>query len=74
MIGKNFNVVCHQYVLYLNNKSLNWKDWLTARMSYIMLPAVLRFGKYMYGMFYFSFRIFMVFLNNGGRTTVKKKD
>jgi len=26
-----------------------------------MLPAVLRFGKYMYGTLYFSFRIFMVF-------------
>lgn len=26
-----------------------------------MLPAVLRFGKYMYGMVYFSFRIFIMF-------------
>jgi len=61
MTGKNFNVVCHQCVLYLNSKRWNWRDWLTARMGYIMLPAVLRFGKYKYGMFYFSSRIFIMF-------------
>jgi len=38
------------FLLYLNKK-LNWKNWLTAGMSYVMSLAVLHISKYMCLMF-----------------------
>ena len=38
--------------LRFNLKNLNWKDWLTAGMSFIIWPAVLFISKYKWHLFY----------------------
>jgi hypothetical protein len=46
----------HQYSLLFKEKCWNCKEWLTAQMSYIMLPAVPHISKYMWLMFCFFFK------------------
>jgi hypothetical protein len=48
-------------VLYLNKRSWNWKDWLRAGMSYIMLPALLLVSKCMWLRFSFFFNFYPFF-------------
>ena len=38
-------------------RSRNYKDWLTAGMSYIMLPAILYVSKYMWPMIYLRLKL-----------------
>jgi hypothetical protein len=47
------------YPLYLNRK-LNWKDWPTAGMSYVMSLPVLRISKYMCLVFFSFSNIFIL--------------
>lgn len=38
------------------------KEWLTAEISCIMLPALLRVCKYMWFMFYLPLKMFLLFI------------
>ena len=47
---------------YLNKNAEMRKDWLTAEMSCVMLPALLRVSKYMWFMFYLPSKMFLLFI------------
>ena len=68
----NVNVSSEFFVC---KKSCNWRDWLTAGMSYTMVPVILHINKYIFvcHLFLKFLSLFMLICLLLGRTGKKKK-
>jgi hypothetical protein len=61
-VFKNFNIPLMFFVFKFLKKTWNWKAWLQAGMSYIILTLMLHISKYMSLMFYLLFKVLSLFL------------